>query len=469
METIIQHTEAFMTTIFEKINVGITDVDELASSVLEDCKELARNIVQEAIVQMNDSLRADKPMRRELGLVLKEKDRPRALLTELGELRFNRDYYYNKNTNCHETPLDKMLSVEQYTRVGDAISAKLVTLATEMSYAKSASIVTGGTVSRQTVRNQILRAPLLEKQVEETGKEVKVLEVYADEDHVHMQKPNKRKGRKNKIVPLVTVSEGLEKVSKGRNRTRNTMHFVDEKFSGSSLWESVEGYIEKTYDIEQIESIRIHADGGKWIQNGLETFANTEHVMDGYHLQKRLKEIDRTFKGKNVRTRLNKAIENDNYPEVESILHKLYEECSNSKEANKLQEMQTYLGSNWESIVNRYEEDMPGSCTEGQVSHVLSERFSRNPMGWSEAGLGKLTKLRIYIKNGGKITSKEFKKDYEENETYKEYAKRYLSKPEGKYDFSWLDNLQERYIPDTTSGTQQIIKKLGRIQDYYLH
>ena len=468
METIIQHTEAFLTRIYEKINTGITDVDELSSDIFEDCRELARNIVQEAIIQMNESLRADKQTRKELGLTLKEKDRPRVLLTKLGELNFNRDCYFNKKTNHCEMPLDKMISVEKYTRVGDAVSAELVTLATEVSYAKSTNIATGGKVSRQTVKNQIQRAPLLEMQPDEAIREAKILDVYADEDHVHMQKPGKEKGKKNKIVPLVTVTEGIENVCKNRNRTINSMHFVDENFDSSSLWESVEGYIEKAYDLNKLESVRIHADGGSWIKNGLETFANKRHVMDGYHLQKWLKKIDRIFKGKNVRKRLNQAIQERNYLKAESIISGLLKSCTSAKDAKSLQELMTYLGSNWEAIVNRYEEDMTGSCTEGQVSHVLSERFSRNPMGWSEAGLGKLAKLRVYTKNGGKITSKQFKKDYEANESYRQYAEKYLAKPENKYDFSWIENMNEIYIPDTTSGTQQAIRNLGRMRDRFL-
>ena len=61
-------------------------------------------------------------------------------------------------------------------------------------------------------------------------KEVDTLHIFADEDHVHMQKPSKKRGKKNHIVLLVTVTEGIEKESKGRNITINAKHFTDEKF-----------------------------------------------------------------------------------------------------------------------------------------------------------------------------------------------------------------------------------------------
>lgn len=52
--------------------------------------------------------------------------------------------------------------------------------------------------------------------------------------------------------------------------------------------------------------------------------------------------------------------------------------------------------------------DVIGSCTEAQVSHVLSQRLSRNPMGWSEAGANAMTSLRVYVKNGGMVTTEDF-------------------------------------------------------------
>ena len=61
-------------------------------------------------------------------------------------------------------------------------------LATEVSYAKSAQIVAGGEVSRQSVRNSILRLGGIEKEAEvgKPKRRVKELHIFADEDHVHM-------------------------------------------------------------------------------------------------------------------------------------------------------------------------------------------------------------------------------------------------------------------------------------------
>ena len=149
---------------------------------------------------------------------------------------------------------------------------------------------------------------------------------------------------------------------------------------------------------------------------------------------------------------------------VEAILRSLVDECQSEKDHEKIRELHTYLFSNWEAAVNRFREDMTGSCTEGQVSHVLSERFSRNPMGWSEEGLGKLSKLRVFCKNGGEITASHFKSSFKCAESYKAYADRYLEEQKKDYDLSWMNDLTEQYVFDTASGTQQAIKMLGRIR-----
>ena len=143
MEKIIHHVEAYLEKVFTIHAYGITDIDAAASELKKDSDELSRNILQVLIREMNESLRKDKVSRKEMGLVIKEKDRPRSILTELGEISFRRDYYYNNKTDSYETPLDQMLSIQKRARIGETISAKLVTKATSESYARSAREVTG--------------------------------------------------------------------------------------------------------------------------------------------------------------------------------------------------------------------------------------------------------------------------------------------------------------------------------------
>lgn len=455
MENIIQQITL---ELVEKINEKafskeLTNLDRLAADLFEDCTEYAKLMVQEVIRIRNLQFREDKAFRKQEGLVLKEKERPRQILTKLGMIEWNRDYYYDKAEESYVFPLDHMLGIRQYERIGDEVTAQMLNRATEVSYAKSADIVTGGAVSRQSVHNHILKADIPEKQPEVERKEIKQLHIYADEDHVHMQKPGKERGKQNQIVPLVTVTEGTLSIGSRRNKTIEPMHFVDEEQSAKELWKSVEGYLARAYDVEQIEEIYIHADGGKWVKNGLESFPNVIHVMDGYHFFNELRSLARKFPQRNVRVAILNALTKDDRRKADMFIQEL------AREDEVVLKFGTYLFGNWEEIRNLITLDIPGSCTEGQVSHVLSERFSRNPMGWSKAGLGKLSKLRVYCCNGGRLTAEDLKR-MPEKESYSKYADRFINENiRNAYDWTIFDS--EPFIMDGNSGTQTAMKYYG--------
>ena len=465
MDNIIQQiSEKLTKKILEKAySGGICDIDLLSSSILEDCKSAARDILEEIVSDLNIKIREDKPSRKARGLILKEKNRERSLFTEIGRLNLPRDYYYDKKEEKYEYLLDKVIGLQGYERISAGVRAKLVSVATEVSYAKSAETVTGDQVSRQCVRECILKLGAIEKRPQpyEPKRKVKELHLFADEDHVHMQREGKTKGKKSRMVPLVTVTEGIEKESKGRNRTRNAMHFVDENFDTKALWKSVEGYIGASYDIESIEKIYIHADGGKWITNGLESFSNVTRVMDGFHLEKRLKEVSRKFPGSNLRQRIKAAIERGDRKKLDMLMQEMYARSQDKKQIEYTTKLGRYLTENFEEIRNRLKSDTVGSCTEGQVSHILSTRFSRNPMGWSEEGLGKLSKQRVYIKNKGKIEASDFKKKEKSGgDSYREYADRIIEEAcRGAKDFSIFE--KQGPIFDGASGTQMAIRHMG--------
>ena len=440
----------------------IKELDIMAESVLNDCKDAAVEMIEVIIYTMNEDIRKDKRGRKEQGLVLKEKDRPRQILTHLGMIDFKRDYFYDKKEECHTNILDKMLGIDKYERVGGAVSADLVSRAAECSYAKSTDIVTGGEVSRQTVRNQILKLSLPEVEPREEEKSVKELHIYADEDHAHMQRPGKVKGKKSKIVPLVTVTEGTYTKSKRRNTTINPMHFSTEDFSTSKLWKRVEGYLWKAYDLENVESIYVHGDGGGWIEKGLEDLPQTVHVMDGYHFHKHLRAMCSMLRKKNISFVVLRALEKNDRRYADKYMQGLLDETAEKEKREKIAEFAGYLFGNWEEIRRRIVEDIPGSCTEGLISHTLSERISRNPMGWSDAGLGKVVSARLYIKNGGKITKESFARNDKGN--YSDYADRIIEeRVKGVFDFSLFEE-KNREIMDTSEPIQILMKRAGQMR-----
>lgn len=466
METIIQQIALDLAKNISKkaMDCGLSNIDALASDVLNDCKTAARQMLEAFSQELNCQIREDKAGRKALGLVLHEKNRSRSLFTELGTMHLDRDYYWDKHCGGYVYPLDEITGIAKYERIGGQVSAALVNEAAEVSYAKSAQIVTQGAVSRQTVRNHILKLSVPEKHLgSEEKRLVKELHVFADEDHVHMQKPSKEKGKAGKLVPLVTVTEGITTAG-GRNRTVYPVHFVDEKFKAAEVWKSVSGYISKAYDTENLEKIYVHGDGANWIKKGLDDFAQTEHVLDEFHLEKYLRKVIAMFPKKNLRNRFERAFQGNDRKKADALLQELMAEAEDEKIEKKVKEFGSYILNNWDEIIRRKTLDIPGSCTEGQVSHVLSERFSRDPIGWSEDALGKLTKVRVYIKNGCKIEAKDFEKKVKEPEKYSDYAERLIRETiTEKYNWDLFE--KPIYTFDGSSGTQTLLKGLGTVRD----
>lgn len=456
METIIQQ---MCSNLVEKVIKTLKESEKLSLSsimpvILEECKYTSLCITKEYIKDVNIEMRKNKKDRRSRGLVVKEKDINRKVITCLGELEYSRDLYFNKLENTYVKPIDCIFGIEPYERICKDIKAELVDKATENSYEKSKNLVEVPNISRQSVRNAILKSNLRAKKVisESKRKSLKELHVYADEDHVHLQKPNKTKGKSYQIVPLVTVTEGTENIYESRRRTINPCHIVDGCFDTGKLWEKVDEYIESNYDVNEIKKIYLHADGGMWIKNGLENYPYKVVVTDGFHIKKYFKAI-KNVKNPSCIKKIERLIKSNSKEEAMRYMSEICSDIEENSAGNRCCEACNYIVNNWEGIVNRYTLDVPGSCTEGQVSHVLSERFSRNPMGWSKEILGKLSVLRVYKKNGNKIDSSIY--DDVESEQYKEYT---LNTNE-KLDWSIFD--RENFIFDDSSATRTIIKSIG--------
>lgn len=461
MEHIIQQiTSDLANAVLKKAyKGGLHDLDGLADELLSDCKSAAGRMLTTILEHLNEQIYLDKEGRKEMGLVLHEHARPRSLLTGLGLLEWKRDHYKDVHCGEYRYPLDEITGVRAYERIGDAVSARLVNEAAEVSYAKSANIVTGGLVSRQTVRNKLMKLNVPEKPVPEK-RGVRELHVYADEDHVHMQKPGKRRGKQNQILPIVTVGEGVRRVCAHRNATIRPMHFVDERFDTKQLWKSVAGYIGAAYEVPKIEKIYLHGDGGGWIGSGLCDFAQVEYVMDTFHFVKRLRALCRAFPRRNVRIVILHALRQNDRGHADVFLQGLADEAKTEQAKKNVKEFGTYLFRFWEENRKAMDTEISGSCTEGQVSHVLSERFSRDPLGWSKEGLGKLAKVRVSLKNGRPIEGADFKLNRKQNK-YEQYADMLIEEHlRGAKDWSLFEPAPPVF--NGASGTQVLIHYCGR-------
>lgn len=463
METIIQQFVQKLTKkLLEEVaaNGGLAEVDVLCSHLNEICQMQLCNLITQLISFVNHDFREEKTFRRELGYVMKERDRPRSILTEIGNITYARDCYTEKASGHCCFPLDAYLGVAKRERVSDQLSARLVEEATKMSYQRSADVVAGGHVSRQTVCNKIQELGHEEIPIPAVKKQVRELHIFADEDHVHLQdRKHEISGSKSRSVPMICLTEGIKDSGNGRRSTIGRVAFVDRDFDTHALWDRVAGYLAAGYDPRRV---CIHGDGGNWIKRGLDVIPDSVPVLDGFHIERALKSVASHFPNMNYRHRILEAIRKNDIRKVNSLMSEMVQSTEDEKLQDKIRKTYQYIFNNWEGAVNRYAEGMPGSCTEGMVSHILSERLSRNPMGWSEEGVGAVSDLRTYVINGGKIEGKDFRRN--ENEKYRSALREYADNMfdmaiEGFHDWSIFEKAS--LIIDQNSGTQQLLRHLG--------
>jgi hypothetical protein len=134
-----------------------------------------------------------------------------------------------------------------------------------------------------------------------------------------------------------------------------------------------------------------------------------------------------------------------------------------------VKETGAYILTHWDAIQNIRLPGSVGSCTEAMVSHVLSERFSRNPMGWSKAGLSKAAMIRVFVMNGGRIEpcdvtaskGNERRSAVISIEKYERIVREQQEEVlKGMKDWSLFAH--EDMIPGKRTGTRVVIEAFGR-------
>jgi len=343
--------------------------------------------------------------------------------------------------------------------------AEILQKSGEMSYAKAAA---GTTISKQTVHNRLMALKEVVKPVEKVREPPEILDVFADEDHVHLTP----KG--NAIVPLVTITEGMDESNTKRHKTINPFHMAEYGMKTSAFSENVLAVLTERYDLDQVEEIRLHGDGGRWIEGLGSVLPKCKPVMDGYHIEKRIRAFLRLPGASGYARVLRKAIEEGDLKKFQDYCIAICDRQEDKKNREHANEFVYHCTNHWDAITRRKGGQVCGSCTEAQVSHVLSERLSRAPLGWSEQGLRQMTMLRVYIKNGGKLTKEDVRVSipketdftaYQEDgyALYRQYAEKQSSDYLSQHDWSVFE--KESFSLSKLDFPYLLLKSLGAPQN----
>lgn len=448
---------------------GIHDLADMSEALKVVSDEMAREVLCAFISFADKAVKDAREERMGDGIKIRESNVPRTLLTALGEFSYNRTYY--DTPIGREYIIDNMLGVSAYERIDSGVSAKLVNHAAMYSYDKSAAIVTSGQTSRQSVKNKVMNTGevvYLPERVKETPE---AIHIFADEDHVNLQ------SGKNTIVPLVTICGGKKAICKGRNELNDPLHVQGYGLESETFWEYIYAVCAEKYDMKSVKAVYIYGDGAPWICGFKDVFPYAVHALDGFHFKKRMRGL---FAGE-ICSKYNCAAYgavggNDKVlfdRIVQSMLSEVSEKMPDGKE--KTGRMKAIMGNAgyiiryWDEIQNMKIPGTIGSCTEAMISHVLSTRLSRNPMGWSKEGLSKMSMIRVFVLNGGKIEPKDtlaWKQSHAKNTVITEFEK-YAAIVEKQQqevlkdakNWRWFET--DDFISRKTTGTKVALDALG--------
>lgn len=316
----------------------------------------------------------------------------RKMVSAMGDINLKRRLYYDKAQSRYFFAVDELLDIEKHSRIESGLKSKLINDATLTSYGK-ASKLSSNSVSRQTVFNLVKNVRKQEVAPQVNGyKKIDELYIEADEDHIHLN------NGKSAEVKLVYVHEGRKKVSKGRTELVNAKYFAAVS-GGTDIWNDVADYVCFQYDVPR-QSIRISGDGAQWIKCGLDAFPGAQYILDKFHVYKSV--TDASSGNMKFRRQVLESIKNDDKDSVLKLYATKWLNESGLSQRKRMADSLFYLQNNFDEInlLSEY------ACSaEGHVSHVLSERMSSRPMGWSIAGADKMARLRAFYFNGGDFLS----------------------------------------------------------------
>ena len=314
--------------------------EELFDTVLG----FGRSLYQEILESIEQTIRNSEVRRQ--SYYVEHKEDHRTLLTRFGNLEIKRAYYSSKQDGKGVYLLDKYIGLDSNEKVSLAAKAHALREAVETSYRKGGeeACLTDDVVTKQTVKKLIhaleVKMPV---EIPEKKKQIKTLHIQADEDHVALQFYRKK---------------GDLQISENGRKSNTVMPKL----------------------------ILLYEDIMEEGKPGSKRYRLTgKHYFGG------------VYEG---------AEANEDLEEVERLLRKCGANAVTPGKQKEIEACQKYIQNNWLGIIVRYDDAGAdwGCSAEGQISHVLSARESSRPMGWSKLGVHKMTQLRVFTRNGGKVT-----------------------------------------------------------------
>jgi len=376
-----------------KVLQGEINYRDFEKKLKELLDKLGCTILKQVLENLDEKIRENKEERP--GYWVERRDDEKSVLTVFGKVNYTRTYYRNKHDGICKHLVDEIAGYTPHMKVDPVVKGELLDHAAEKSYEKATKALSlynaGKKLSRQTVSNIVKsfdNPRTYEEQ--EPKKEVPVVYIEADEDHLSVR------GNKRLYGKLAYVHEGIR-----AGRLKSPKYFSGVTKDSEDLWFEILDYIYSTYDVENLEQIYISGDGARWIRQGTEYIPGSKFVLDKFHLNRAL--LRATAHSRELRSQAYNKLNNFDKEGVLEVLKKALSEADSNTRRERIKTTIKYIDNNWEGI-EAWQDSRVGSCSaEGHVSHVLSSRMSSRPMTWSKEGAENMAALCTLKASGENI------------------------------------------------------------------
>ena len=345
-----------------------------------------------------------------------QRTRQRCLVSSVGDVAFNCTVYRKKGSKNggYVSLVSKMLSLDKNERFTEEAEVLMLTEALKTSYAEAARILPSKQrISKTTVMNKVHGlAEEMPIPASEEKKCIDYLYVEADEDHVAEQHGDQTKPEDNKsfIAKLVYLYEKKEDVEGYASRKElKNKYYISGLYSGEEgnrqMWDKLQAYIDENYDTDRLKKVFVSGDGAGWIKNGAARLDNALFCADKYHLMQYINSaagqmLDEKDDVKNELWHLLNSRKKHAKKRFDEYTKRMMASAKNTEVIEKLRK---YVLNNWAAVRRTMRNKLVNGCSaESHVSHVLSDRLSSRPMGWSQTGADRMSKLRCYERNYGR-------------------------------------------------------------------
>ena len=335
----------------------------------------------------------------------------RTIISTVGDVTFDCTYYRNREDKSYHYLLEELINLDKHERLTEAAEVAVLTEALKTSYEEATNVLPSKQkISKSTVYEKVhgLAAEMPEE-VSSEKKACAYLHIEADEDHVAEQHGRWNKVNSSFISKLIYLYEMKKDCPDVTNRKELVGAFY---FSGvyygddtKKLWNRVRRYIDEHYDTDKLKRVYISGDCASWIKSGTDYIDKSLFCADKYHLMKY------------VNAAAGQMLDEKELVK-EKLWHKLYskqktaknnfdkytkEMLASAKKPEPIETLRTYVLGNWAAVRRMLRTKRVNGCSaESHVSHILSDRLSSRPKGWSHEGADRMSKLRCYEKNYGR-------------------------------------------------------------------